>query len=76
VSSPAAGRTPCTVPDVLAARLDAVFVGINPGRVSAAAAAHFAALFVLPSTSPANAVVPWAERLRWFVRLREHLDGR
>jgi double-stranded uracil-DNA glycosylase len=30
------------VPDVLAAELDAVFCGINPGRVSAAAAAHFA----------------------------------
>jgi TDG/mug DNA glycosylase family protein len=28
------------------------------------------ALFVLPSTSPANAAVPWAERLRWFRRLR------
>ena len=24
------------------------------------------ALFVLPSTSPANAAVPYAERLRWF----------
>ena len=23
-------------------------------------------LFVLPSTSPANAAVPWKERLRWF----------
>jgi double-stranded uracil-DNA glycosylase len=23
-------------------------------------------LFVLPSTSPANAAVPWGERLRWF----------
>jgi TDG/mug DNA glycosylase family protein len=23
-------------------------------------------LFVLPSTSPANAAVPYAERLRWF----------
>jgi len=23
-------------------------------------------LFVLPSTSPANAVVPWTERVRWF----------
>ncbi|HEY7794161.1 MAG TPA: mismatch-specific DNA-glycosylase [Gaiellaceae bacterium] len=155
------------VPDVLAPGLTAVFCGINPGRVSAAAAAHFAnprndfwrllhaagftprrldpqeqfdllrygigvtnaayrttpgsgdlrradfagsaerleriaaelrpraigfvgkeayrgafnerpelglqerrlgetALFVLPSTSPANAAVPWAERLRWF----------
>jgi G:T/U-mismatch repair DNA glycosylase len=28
-------------------------------------------LFVLPSTSPANAAVPWDERLRWFVALRE-----
>ncbi len=29
------------------------------------------ALFVLPSTSPANAAVPWGERLRWFLALRE-----
>jgi TDG/mug DNA glycosylase family protein len=28
-------------------------------------------LFVLPSTSPANAAVPWAERLRWFRSLRD-----
>jgi TDG/mug DNA glycosylase family protein len=28
------------------------------------------ALFVLPSTSPANAAVPWDERLRWFRALR------
>jgi TDG/mug DNA glycosylase family protein len=28
-------------------------------------------LFVLPSTSPANAAVPWDERLRWFRTLRE-----
>jgi TDG/mug DNA glycosylase family protein len=28
-------------------------------------------LFVLPSTSPANAAVPWEERLRWFAALRE-----
>ena len=28
------------------------------------------ALFVLPSTSPANAAVPWEERLRWFRSLR------
>jgi double-stranded uracil-DNA glycosylase len=27
-------------------------------------------LFVLPSTSPANAAVPWGERLRWFRMLR------
>jgi TDG/mug DNA glycosylase family protein len=26
-------------------------------------------LFVLPSTSPANAAVPWDERLRWFQEL-------
>ena len=26
-------------------------------------------LFVLPSTSPANAAVPWSERLRWFGEL-------
>ena len=28
-------------------------------------------LFVLPSTSPANAAVPWAERLRWFQELAD-----
>jgi TDG/mug DNA glycosylase family protein len=28
-------------------------------------------LFVLPSTSPANAAVPWDERLRWFRALRK-----
>ena len=160
------------VPDVLAAGLDAVFCGINPGRASAAAGAHFAnprndfwrllhaagftprlyapseqhdllalglgltnaarrttrgssdlragdfagsparleqiardlepgtiafvgkaayqgafrqradlgpqerrlgstQLFVLPSTSPANAAVPWDERLYWFRELRD-----
>jgi TDG/mug DNA glycosylase family protein len=30
-------------------------------------------LFVLPSTSPANAAVPFDERLAWFTRLAEHL---
>ena len=164
--------TPSDVPDVLASGLRVVFVGINPGRVSAAARAHFAnprndfwrllhaarftsrlvepheqfalldegigvtnaayrttpgsgdlrradfdgsaerlmhianqlhpgwlafvgkeayrgtfnerpelgvqertlgdtRLFVLPSTSPANAAVPWAERLRWFEELAD-----
>jgi double-stranded uracil-DNA glycosylase len=29
------------------------------------------ALFVLPSTSPANAAVSWEERLRWFGALRK-----
>jgi TDG/mug DNA glycosylase family protein len=28
-------------------------------------------LFVLPSTSPANAAVPYAERLRWFRELEK-----
>jgi 8-oxo-dGTP pyrophosphatase MutT (NUDIX family) len=31
-------------------------------------------LYVLPSTSPANAAVPYAERLRWFRALREWLE--
>jgi TDG/mug DNA glycosylase family protein len=31
-------------------------------------------LFVLPSTSPANAAVPYGERLRWFEKLRVTLD--
>jgi TDG/mug DNA glycosylase family protein len=31
------------------------------------------ALWVLPSTSPANAAVPWEERLRWFRAFRESL---
>jgi double-stranded uracil-DNA glycosylase len=167
-----AGTAPSAVPDVLGPGLDVVFCGINPGFVSAAAAAHFAnprndfwrllhaagftprllrpdeqfesldyrigltnaaprttrgsgdlrrgdfagaadrlerlandlapraiafvgkeayrgafgeraelglqerrlgqtRLFVLPSTSPANAAVPWDERLRWFRALRK-----
>ena len=32
-------------------------------------------LFVLPSTSPANAAVRWEGRLRWFRVLRDVLDG-
>jgi double-stranded uracil-DNA glycosylase len=165
-------KPPSAVPDVLAPDLQVVFVGINPGRWSAAAAAHFAnprndfwrllhdagftprlytpeeqhdlpalglgltnaayrttpgsgdlraadfagsaerleqvaaelrprwlafvgkeayrgafrerpelglqerrlgetQLFVLPSTSPANAAVPYSERLHWFRELRE-----
>jgi TDG/mug DNA glycosylase family protein len=168
--------TPSDVPDVLAPDLRVVFVGINPGRVSAAARAHFAnprndfwrllhaarltsrlyepaeqlslldegigvtnaayrttpgssdlrradfsgsadrlerialelrprwlafvgkeayrgtfgtrpdlglrsetlgetKLFVLPSTSPANAAVPWQERLLWFRQLAGHMSG-
>lgn len=168
--------TPSDVPDVLARDLRIVFVGINPGRVSAAARAHFAnprndfwrllhaarltsrlyepaeqfsllaagigvtnaayrttpgsgdlrradftgsaerlegiarelrpgwlafvgkeayrgvfgkrpelglqgetlgdtKLFVLPSTSPANAAVPWDERVRWFRELAGRESG-
>jgi TDG/mug DNA glycosylase family protein len=32
-------------------------------------------LFVLPSTSPANAAVPWHERLRWFRELAGRESG-
>jgi TDG/mug DNA glycosylase family protein len=32
---------------------------------------HETRLFVLPSTSPANAAVPYADRLRWFRSLRD-----
>jgi 8-oxo-dGTP pyrophosphatase MutT (NUDIX family) len=32
-------------------------------------------LFVLPSTSPANAAVPWAERSRWFQELAGRASG-
>jgi TDG/mug DNA glycosylase family protein len=32
-------------------------------------------LFVLPSTSPANAAVPWHERLRWFSELAGRESG-
>src|SRR5947199_10581103 len=39
---PEADTTPSDVPDGLTPGLRVVFVGINPGRVSAAARAHFA----------------------------------
>ena len=39
---PRAERFPGAVPDVLGPGLDVVFCGINPGRASAAAGAHFA----------------------------------
>jgi TDG/mug DNA glycosylase family protein len=32
-------------------------------------------LFVLPSTSPANAAVPWDERLYWFRELANRASG-
>jgi double-stranded uracil-DNA glycosylase len=173
--TPAAGSAPSEVPHILAPGLAAIFCGINPGRVSALARAHFAnprndfwrllhdsrltprllrpeeqwelprygfgltnaayrttpgsgdlrrgdfagsserleriaaeleplmiafvgkeayrgafgerptlglqkrwlgetQLYVLPSTSPANAAVPYAERLRWFRRLAARLE--
>jgi double-stranded uracil-DNA glycosylase len=34
-----------------------------------------ARLFVLPSTSPANAAVPWLERVRWFQELAGLVKG-
>ncbi|MBD0337874.1 MAG: NUDIX domain-containing protein [Thermoleophilia bacterium] len=40
-------------------------LGVQERRLDATA------LFVLPSTSPANAAVPWEERLRWFGELAE-----
>jgi TDG/mug DNA glycosylase family protein len=39
--------------------------GLQPERLDGTA------LFVLPSTSPANAAVGWDDRLRWFRALRE-----
>ncbi|MBA3717256.1 MAG: mismatch-specific DNA-glycosylase [Actinobacteria bacterium] len=42
MSGTPAAETPSDVPDVLAPGLRGIFCGINPGRVSAAARAHFA----------------------------------
>lgn len=41
-------------------------LGLQPAPLAATA------LFVLPSTSPANAAVPYEERLRWFRALARH----
>ena len=43
-------------------------------RAAAARSIGQTGLFVLPSTSPANAAVPYEERLRWFRGLREWLE--
>ena len=43
--------------------------GQRPGLGSQERTLADTRLFVLPSTSPANAAVPWEERLRWFVEL-------
>jgi len=48
--------------------------GERPGLGPQVRAIGRTALYVLPSTSPANAAVPYAERLRWFGALREWLD--
>jgi TDG/mug DNA glycosylase family protein len=44
-------------------------LGLQPRRLRATL------LFVLPSTSPANAAVPYGERLRWFRALAELDDA-
>jgi TDG/mug DNA glycosylase family protein len=52
----------------------AAYTGVFGGRVEHGLqerAFGATALFVLPSTSPANAAVPWDLRLRWFRALRE-----
>ncbi len=36
---------------------------------------HETSLFVLPSTSPANAAVPWEERLQWFAALHALVEA-
>jgi double-stranded uracil-DNA glycosylase len=45
-------------------------LGLQPRRL------HGADLFVLPSTSPANAAVPYAERLRWFEELARFVQAK
>lgn len=44
-------------------------LGVQEGRLAGTR------LFVLPSTSPANAAVPWEERLRWFHELAGRASG-
>ena len=78
-----------------AARLEALAAGLSPRAIAfvgkeayrgafGARAAHglqehalgSTRLYVLPSTSPANAAVPWDERLRWFKALHALLSLR
>lgn len=52
----------------------AAYTGVFGGRVEHGLQERRlddSALFVLPSTSPANAAVPWEERLRWFCALHD-----
>jgi TDG/mug DNA glycosylase family protein len=61
-------------PDVIAFVGKAAYTGTFGGRAEHGLQERRlgdTALFVLPSTSPANAAVPWEERLRWFRALEE-----
>ena len=49
--------------------------GTRPGLGLQQVALDDTKLFVLPSTSPANAAVPWDERLRWFRELAGRESG-
>ena len=49
--------------------------GQRPGLGVQARTLGDARLFVLPSTSPANAAVPWTERLHWFRELAAFVDS-
>jgi TDG/mug DNA glycosylase family protein len=63
-------------PEVIAFVGKVAYTGPFGGRVELGLQEHRlgdTALFVLPSTSPANAAVSWDERLRWFKALREQV---
>jgi TDG/mug DNA glycosylase family protein len=53
----------------IAAELGPAVIGLQQPRLGATK------LFVLPSTSPANAAVSYAERLRWFRKLAALVEG-
>jgi double-stranded uracil-DNA glycosylase len=60
-------------PEVIAFVGKAAYTGTFGGRVDLGLQERRladTAVFVLPSTSPANAALPWDERLRWFRELR------
>ena len=61
-------------PRVIAFVGKAAYTGVYGGRVQHGLQERRldgTALYVLPSTSPANAAVSWDERLRWFRALRK-----
>ena len=69
-----AGEAGTIRPEVIAFVGKAAYTGTFGGRVEHGLQERRlggTALFVLPSTSPANAAVGWDERLRWFRALRE-----